>query len=156
MANVLVIAEQSGGHLRRATSNAISAGRALCQRTGGQLHLALPGKGVAPLAKELEAYGAAVHLADAPALEHYLAEAFAPVGAGIARGGPAVYLGAAGTALGQGPPGKRPSACPDSVEPADRRVGCRNASKRAEPGGFRARGRCAVEALAQQGFEHRR
>ena len=51
MANVLVIAEQSGGHLRKATLNAVSAGRALAQRTGGQLHLALLGKGVAPARK---------------------------------------------------------------------------------------------------------
>ena len=101
MANVLVIAEQSGGHLRKATLNAVSAGRALAQRTGGQLHLALLGKGVGALAKELEAYGAAVHLADAPALEHYLAESFAPVVAEIAKGCQAVYLGAAATAFGK-------------------------------------------------------
>ena len=101
MPNVLVVAEQSGGHARKATLHAISAGRALAQRTGGQLHLALLGKGVTPLAKELEAYGATVHLADAPALEHYLAETFAPVVAAIAKACQAVYVGAAATAFGK-------------------------------------------------------
>jgi len=82
MSNVLIVAEQSAGHLRKATFHALSAGRALAKRTGGKLHVALLGKGIGPLAQELAAYGAEVHAADAPVLEHYLAEAAAPVVAG--------------------------------------------------------------------------
>ena len=99
--NVLIVAEQSGGHLKKATLHAISAGRTLVQRTGGKLHLALLGKGVGELGQELAGYGAEVHLADAPALEHYLAESFAPVVAEIARACGAAFVGAAATAFGK-------------------------------------------------------
>jgi electron transfer flavoprotein alpha subunit len=101
MSNVLIIAEQSAGHLRKATLHALSAGRQLSRRTGGKLHVALLGKGIGPLAQELAAYGAEVHAADAPVLEHYLAEAAAPVVAEIARVAGAAFVGAAATAFGK-------------------------------------------------------
>jgi electron transfer flavoprotein alpha subunit len=101
MANVLIVAEHSGGHLRKATLHAVSAGRELARRTGGKLHLALLGKGVGALADQLKAYGADVHVADAPVLEHYLAEAYAPVVAELARSIGAAYLGGAATAFGK-------------------------------------------------------
>ncbi|HTP50629.1 MAG TPA: electron transfer flavoprotein subunit alpha/FixB family protein [Anaeromyxobacteraceae bacterium] len=101
MANVLVVTEHSAGHLRKATLHAISAGRALVQRTGGALHLALLGKGVGPLAQELAGYGATVHCADAPTLEHYTAEAFAPVVADLAKALGAGYVVAAASAFGK-------------------------------------------------------
>ena len=101
MTNVLIVAEHSGGHLRKATLHAVSAGRELARRTGGKLHLALLGKGVGALADQLKAYGADVHVADAPVLEHYLAEAYAPVVAELARSIGAAYLGAAATAFGK-------------------------------------------------------
>jgi len=101
MSNVLVVAEQSAGHLRKATLHAISAGREIAKRTGGKLHLAVLGKGIGALAKELETYGAPVHCADAPVLEHYLAEAWAPVVAEIAKAAQATYVGAAATAFGK-------------------------------------------------------
>jgi electron transfer flavoprotein alpha subunit len=101
MANVLIVAEHSGGHLRKATLHAVSAGRELARRTGGKLHLALLGKGVGALADQLKAYGADVHVADAPVLEHYLAEAYAPVVAELARSIGAAYIGAAATAFGK-------------------------------------------------------
>jgi electron transfer flavoprotein alpha subunit len=101
MANVLIVAEHSGGHLRKATLHAVSAGRELARRTGGKLHLALLGKGIGALADQLKAYGADVHVADAPVLEHYLAEAYAPVVAELAQSIGAAYLGAAATAFGK-------------------------------------------------------
>ncbi len=101
MANVLVIAEQSGGTIRKATFQAVAAGREVARRTGGQLHLALLGGGVAAPAQELAAYGATVHVADAPALEHYLAESYAPVVAETARAVQAGFVGAASTAIGK-------------------------------------------------------
>ena len=42
-----------------------------------------------------------MHVADADGLEHYLAEAFAPVVAGIAREVGATFVGAAATAFGK-------------------------------------------------------
>jgi electron transfer flavoprotein alpha subunit len=99
--NVLIVAEQAQGALRKATLHAIAAGREVAKRTGGKLHLALLGKGVAPLGDELAAYGADVHVADAAALEHPLAEALAPVVAEIAKAAGATFVGAAATAFGK-------------------------------------------------------
>jgi electron transfer flavoprotein alpha subunit len=99
--NVLIVAEQVNGGLRKATLHAVSAGREIARRTGGKLHLALLGKGIGPVAEELASYGADVHVADAPVLEHALAEAYAPVVAGIAKAVQATYVGAAATAFGK-------------------------------------------------------
>ncbi len=99
--NVLIVAEQVNGALRKATLHAVSAGREIARRTGGKLHLALLGKGVGKVADELAAYGADVHVADAPVLEHALAEAYAPVVAEIAKAVQATFVGAAATAFGK-------------------------------------------------------
>jgi electron transfer flavoprotein alpha subunit len=99
--NVLIVAEQHGGHLRKPTLHAVAAGRVLARRTGGKLHIALLGKGVAPLAAELAGLGADVHVADAAALEFPLAEAHAPVVADLARAVGAGLVGAAATAAGK-------------------------------------------------------
>ncbi|HEX9049906.1 MAG TPA: electron transfer flavoprotein subunit alpha/FixB family protein [Anaeromyxobacter sp.] len=99
--NVLIVAEQVNGGLRKATLHAVSAGRELARRTGGKLHLALAGKGVGKVAEELALLGADVHVADAPVLEHPLAEAYAPVLAELAKAVQATYVGAAATAFGK-------------------------------------------------------
>jgi electron transfer flavoprotein alpha subunit len=101
MSNVLIVAEQSGGVLRKATLHALGAGRELARRTGGALHVALLGSGVRGLAPDLARHGAAVHVGDAPALAHPLAEAYAPVIAALARAVGAAYVGAAATAFGK-------------------------------------------------------
>lgn len=101
MSNVLIVAEHFKGAVRKATLHAIGAGRELAKRTGGKLHLAVLGKGVGPVAEELAAYGADVHVADAPALEFPLAEAHAPVVAEIAKKAGAAFVGAAATAIGK-------------------------------------------------------
>jgi electron transfer flavoprotein alpha subunit len=99
--NVLIVAEQARGTLRKATLHAIAAGREVARRTGGEVHVALLGHGVTPLADELAAHGVRVHVADAPVLEHPLAEAYAPVVAGIVETARANYVGAAATAFGK-------------------------------------------------------
>jgi electron transfer flavoprotein alpha subunit len=101
MSNVLIVAEAHAGALRKATLHAVSAGRALAARTGGKLHVALLGQGVAPLGPELTKHGAEVHVADAPVLEKPLAEAHAPVIAAIAKAAQATFVGAAATAYGK-------------------------------------------------------
>jgi electron transfer flavoprotein alpha subunit len=100
MANVLIVAEQVGGAIRKATLHAIVAGREVARRSGGKLAILALGSGVGPLADELRRYGD-VLLADAPALERYTAEAWAPVVADAARGFEAAYLGAAATSFGK-------------------------------------------------------
>jgi electron transfer flavoprotein alpha subunit len=101
MTHVLIVADQHAGHLKKPTLHALAAGRELARRTGGTLHVALLGRGLAAAAEELSTYGAEVHLADAPALEFPLAEAHAPVVAGIARAVGAGLVGAAATAVGK-------------------------------------------------------
>jgi electron transfer flavoprotein alpha subunit len=99
--NVLIIAEQSGGHLKKATLHAIAAGQVIAGRTGGKVHVAVLGKGVGAVATEIASHGVTVHAAEADGLEHYLAEAFAPVVAGIAKEAGATFVGAAATAFGK-------------------------------------------------------
>ena len=101
MSNVLVVAEQARGQLRKATLHAVTAGRELARRTGGKLTVALLGAGVGPAAEELTQLGLDVRVADAAALEHYLAESFAPIVADLARQTAATYVGAAATAFGK-------------------------------------------------------
>ncbi len=101
MSNVLVVAEQHEGHLRKSTLNALAAGQELARRTGGQLKVALIGKGLAAPAQALAEYGEAVLVAEADGLEHYLAESFAPVVAALAREIGATYVGAAASAFGK-------------------------------------------------------
>jgi electron transfer flavoprotein alpha subunit len=101
MSNVLIVAEQYAGALRKATLHALAAGRTLAGRTGGKLHVALLGSGVKPLADALAKHGAEVHVADAAALEKPLAEAHAPVIAALAKEVGAGYVGAAATAFGK-------------------------------------------------------
>jgi electron transfer flavoprotein alpha subunit len=101
MSDVLIVAEQHAGALRKATLHALAAGRALARRTGGKLHVALLGAGVKGLAPDLAKHGAQVHVADAPVLEKPLAEAHAPVVAAIARAASATFVGAAATAYGK-------------------------------------------------------
>jgi electron transfer flavoprotein alpha subunit len=101
MSNVLIVAEQVGGVVRKATLNALGAGRELARRTGGKLHVLVLGKGVGAVAQELAKTGADVRVADAPALEHYVAEAWAPVVAAAAKELQATFVGAASTAMGK-------------------------------------------------------
>jgi electron transfer flavoprotein alpha subunit len=101
MANVLIVAEHGSGAIKKATYHAIAAGQELAKRTGGKVSVALLGKGVAALAPELAACGVDVLVADAPALEHPIAEALAPAIAELARTAGATCIGAAATAMGK-------------------------------------------------------
>jgi electron transfer flavoprotein alpha subunit len=100
MSNVLIVAEQAAGTLRKATLHAVAAGQDLARRTKGKLVLLVLGQGVGPLAEQLKAHGD-VLVADAPILGNYLAEAYAPVVAEAVRSSGATYLGAAATAFGK-------------------------------------------------------
>ena len=68
MPNVLIVAEQQpDGQLRKATLNAIAAGKALAEKTGGELHVALFGHDPSKVGEELKGYGAkVVHVAPPP------------------------------------------------------------------------------------------
>jgi electron transfer flavoprotein alpha subunit len=100
MANVLIVAEQRGGTLKKATYAALSAGQEVARRTGGKVTALVLGRGVAGAAAELAAY-CDVLVADGPALEHGLADACAPVIADAAKQVQASWVGAAATAFGK-------------------------------------------------------
>jgi len=99
---VLLIAEHEASGLRKATRHAITAARELAERVGAPLHLALLGQGLdAAGAKLSEFGGAAVHLCDAAALEHYLAETHAEAVETLARRLGARWVLAPATAMGK-------------------------------------------------------
>jgi electron transfer flavoprotein alpha subunit len=100
MANVLIVAEQHAGALRKATFHALGAGQELARRTGGKLVTLVAGRGVQGAAEELRRYGD-VLVADAALLEDYVAEAYAPVVADAARAAGATFVGAAASAFGK-------------------------------------------------------
>ncbi len=80
MADVLVVAEVAQGRLRKTTLSAITFARQLASRIGGGFSVLVLGKGVSGPAQEAAAFGAkAVHVVDAPALEHYIASTWAAV-----------------------------------------------------------------------------
>ncbi|HYD40919.1 MAG TPA: electron transfer flavoprotein subunit alpha/FixB family protein, partial [Anaeromyxobacter sp.] len=98
MTDVLVIAEQAHGKLKGASLAALAAGLDLGKRTGGSVTALLLGNGIGAAAAELAEHGVKVRAADAPALEHYLAESYAAVVAAAAGGagwivGPASAFG---------------------------------------------------------------
>jgi electron transfer flavoprotein alpha subunit len=101
MSNVLVLAEQSHGKLKKATLSALTAGREVARRSGGKVTALVLGKGAAQAAEELAGHGAEVKHADVPALEHYLAEVWAPVVAEVAKAAAATWVVAGATAFGK-------------------------------------------------------
>lgn len=101
MSNILVVVEQSHGHIKKASLPALGAARTLATRTGGQVSALVLGHGVGPVGAELAGFGVQVKVADAPVLQHYLAESFAVVVADAARTDGATWIIAAATAQGK-------------------------------------------------------
>ena len=101
MSNVLVVAEQGHGKLRKASLSALAAGKELGKRTGGKVTAVLLGEGVGPAAQELAGHGVAVQVGDAPALAHYLAESYTAVVAEAAKAAGAGWVVGAATAFGK-------------------------------------------------------
>ncbi|MHB1844352.1 MAG: electron transfer flavoprotein subunit alpha/FixB family protein [Deltaproteobacteria bacterium] len=102
MNNVLVVAEQFEGALKKASLSAVKAGRQLATRSGGKLHVLVYGKGVAGAATEIAGYGAdQVHVAEHELLAHALAEPSSQLIAQAAKQLEAAYVVAAATAVGK-------------------------------------------------------
>lgn len=103
MSIVLVVAEQQpDGSLRKATLNAIAAGKQLAQKAGAELHAAVLAKDAQKVAEELKGYGVkAVHAASNAAFEHALAETWAPAIAELTQSIKADFVGMASTAIGK-------------------------------------------------------
>src|SRR5258708_180237 len=77
MSNVLVFIEQRDGKVRKASLEALTLGRTLAQKTGGSVAAVIAGSGIAGLAPDLAAYGAAkVFVADHADLALYSTEGY--------------------------------------------------------------------------------
>ena len=102
MPGILTFVEQRDGAIRKASLEALSAARKLAESTGGAVTAVIAGKGVAGLAAEVAAYGAAtVYVADEDVLAYYSPEGYAAaVALAVERCQPdAVFMAA--TAMGR-------------------------------------------------------
>lgn len=100
--DVLVIAEQRDGELKKVTFEILGKAKELAEEFGGQAAAVVLGEGVTALADTLAQYGAStVYVGDDPALGEYSSDGWAAVIADLAeRVEPAVVLGPA-TAFGK-------------------------------------------------------
>jgi electron transfer flavoprotein alpha subunit len=102
MGNVLVVLEQSQGQLRHASLPAVSFGKQMAEQAGGKLSLLVVGSSVTHAAEEASKLGAAeVLVAENPALEHALAETYAPIIAKVAREKQATVVAGTATSVGK-------------------------------------------------------
>jgi len=102
MGNILVIAEQSKGSLKKASLSAVTFAKSLAGKTGGECHILVMGSGIDAVAKELAGCGAKkVWAADNPGLNDYLAPVYAQVAAQVAKDCGATVVTATVTAMGK-------------------------------------------------------
>ena len=98
MGNILVVAEQLKGKLRKASLNAIGAAQQVKARAGGEVVVLVLGQGLDAVAKELASHGVSrVLQADSAALANPLAETYGKVIADAAKVTGATYVLAAAT-----------------------------------------------------------
>jgi len=77
MANdILIIAEHRKGKIKKVTSEAIGAGKALAEKTGGQVHVGVLGDSTQSIAQELSSYGASIFLFNNAKLSEYSYDAY--------------------------------------------------------------------------------
>jgi len=101
MGNVLVVVEGSAGQLRTASLPAITFGRQMAEKAGGKLSLLILGHNLGGAAEEAAKFGVDVLAAEAPALEHYLAETYAPIVAKVAKDKGATHIAGTSTSTGK-------------------------------------------------------
>ncbi len=101
MATILVIAEQSSGHLKKATLNAITAAQQLAQKNGGQLQGVVIGSGAQQAAQELAGYVGTVYTVEGKGFEHATAETHSAAAAEAAKKAGATDVVIAATAYGK-------------------------------------------------------
>src|SRR5690349_13186723 len=101
MATILVVGEQAGGHLKKATLAALSAAQQLAAKTGGQIAGLVIGGGAGQSAQELAGYGIPVHVVEGAGFEHALAETHSAAAAEVAKKAGASEVVLAATAYGK-------------------------------------------------------
>jgi len=101
MGDVLIFAEHQRGKFPKTTLVAIHAGKEAAAKIGAECCAALLGSGVDALANELAEYGVKVYAVEDPALEHYVADAYAAALGQLAEEKGASLLLATATAVGK-------------------------------------------------------
>ncbi len=100
--SILIVAEQAGGTLKKATLSAIAAGRLLSSRLGVPFDLAVLGSGVGDVARALAGYGARnIYTADSASLANYLAIPYSAAIATIAGEASASWVVMTSTTTGK-------------------------------------------------------
>jgi electron transfer flavoprotein alpha subunit len=102
MSNVLVFAEHQHQKLPKTTLIALKAAEDLAAKTGGKCYAALLGSGLDALANEIAEYGVTtVFVVENPALDHYVADAYAQALATVAKEKGCDTVLATATAIGK-------------------------------------------------------
>ncbi len=103
MSNVLILVEaQPDGSLRKATLNALTAGKQIAAKTGGELHAVVLAKDASALANQVKEFGAkVVHAGSGAQFAQFTADVVAPAVAEVATSIKAEYVGAAATQAGR-------------------------------------------------------
>lgn len=100
MSHVLVFVETHAGLVKKAAFAAITMGQQAAKATGGELHLLLIGENVAAAANEIKDCGAAkIHVVEAAAFAHYLAETWVQAVAAVQKATSAALVVATSTSL---------------------------------------------------------
>jgi len=99
MADILVIAEQHEGTLKKGTLAAITFARELATRTGGGFDLGVIGEGIGGVVTDLQGYGAGtIYTVDGGPWGHYLAQPYTRAAVALAeRSGARYVISTAGT-----------------------------------------------------------
>jgi electron transfer flavoprotein alpha subunit len=96
MSNVLIMVEQTGGKIRKASLAGITFGQQVAQKTGGALHVLVIGHNIKGAADELVSFGAAkVYTVDHANFAHYLAESYTAALAQVVKASGATVVAAA-------------------------------------------------------------
>jgi electron transfer flavoprotein alpha subunit len=101
MSNVLALCEFANDALRSSALSNLAFARAAATAHGGEVVALLIGHGVGPAGGAAAKYASKVIVVDDPALEHYLAETYAPVVAQLAKAHNAAVVSAAATSMGK-------------------------------------------------------
>jgi len=101
MGNVLAYSEFFEAGLRSSALSNLSFAREAAQAHGGDVIILLVGKGAAGAAGDAAKYAKKVVVVDDGALEHYLAETFAPIVARVAKEQGATVVSATATSIGK-------------------------------------------------------
>ena len=101
MATILVIAEQHGGHLKKASLNAFGAGAQLAARLGADLQALVIGAGAGEAAKAAAGHAKVVHVVEGAGFENPLAETHAAAAVAAAKATGASHVVIAATTYGK-------------------------------------------------------